>query len=138
MKSLGTKKWRLWMLLAAYVALLAHAFVPHHHHSDFTAYVNVKSCPHDHHDHSPAEYPSPNHSGDCETLKNILLSHAFSEAFHLSAEPILLFPEIFANSGLPPVAEMSAWAGIRLRWDSVPLPDSFTENTNRRGPPTLI
>ena len=126
------------MLLAAYMAVLAHAFVPHHHHSDFTAHINAKSCPHDHHDHSPAEFPNPDHYGDCETLKNVLLSEAFSDAFQFSAQPIVLFPEILVNCGLPPITEMSADAGIRLRWDTAPIPDPFTENTSRRGPPSLV
>lgn len=138
MKSLGNQKWRLLLLLTAYVVLLAHAFVPHHHHSDFTAFVNTKSCPHHgHHDHSPLDHPEPIQSGDCETLKNILLTDDDADNTCVSALVATLYPEIFAYSALPPTAEMAVDTGTRLRWGLDSLPDSFTENISRRGPPAL-
>lgn len=75
-----------WLVVMAYVMLLAHVFVPHHHHDDQTAFINLTYCPHDHHhgneDHHGHESHEHTHtasctgSGQCETLKHTLLKNS--------------------------------------------------------------
>lgn len=168
MDRLRSHKWIFWTLVIAYVALLAHAFVPHHHHNDQTAFINLKACPHGHHGDGgmhghygdgnmhghPAAAPSPfghqvhqehqpgdplphSAAGDCETLKNILLTdHQLDEP---GAVPtgLLFYTDLSYSIRLPEIATFSVFAGSRLRWEPTYSPGIYYESAGLRGPPAL-
>lgn len=140
MKSLGNPKWRILLLLSAYVALLAHAFIPHHHHSDYTAFVNAKSCPHEHHGHADTDPVAPvhsDHSVQCETLQHVLLSDTQADQSWVAYDGPELIAEVSTRFMLFAVVENEVFQGTRLRWVLDVLPDFISKNTSRRGPPTL-
>lgn len=69
-----------WLLALAYVALIAHVFIPHHHHGEQTAFLDFKSCPHVQHEHAGNEHQDHADDatqtpfslpGECETLKYV-------------------------------------------------------------------
>lgn len=142
MKSLGNPKWRLLLLLSAYVALLAHAFIPHHHHSDYTAFINAKSCPHEHHGHVDTDPVAPAHSAhsdQCETLQHVLLSDTQTDQSGVTddVDGSNLIAEVLTAFMPLAVVENEVFQGTRLRWIPDVLPDLISKNTSRRGPPTL-
>lgn len=53
--------------VGVYLMVLAHFFIPHHHHNDFSTHFSKDSC---HHEHEVDSDVSPLHAGleDCEIL----------------------------------------------------------------------
>lgn len=97
-----------WLLAFAYITLLAHAFVPHHHHDDHTAFLNLKTCPHDHahdselHHHESHENQSAPCTGssECVTLKHTLLKGVAWDTQDIENST---YPIAIITSGLQPV-----------------------------------
>lgn len=152
MKPLRTQKWMFWTLVIAYAALLAHAFVPHHHHGDHTAFINAKACPHGHHGdggmhtdhgdrahagHQPGDPSAPSAAGDCETLKNILPTDHQLDGSDATPYELLLYTGLSFPVRLPDVAIHLVFAGSRLRWEPICPQGIYDESTGLRGPPAL-
>lgn len=124
-----------WLIVTAYLALLAHAFIPHHHHGEQVAYLNHMSCPHDHTDTDhAAEHTQP--AVDCETLKNILLNESQSSVSDLMADSwpttdTALFPSLsHVTWGLP--VGTSHFQHLPLSFTGLSL-----DSQDLRGPPAF-
>ena len=133
-------------MVTAYVALLAHAFVPHHHHSDHTAFVNAKTCPHGHHEHygpagqhehQPDDPMAPSAAGDCETLKNILPTNHQLDGSGAIPHELFLYTGLSFPVRLPDIATHLIFAGAWIRWVPTYSPGIYYESTGLRGPPAL-
>lgn len=116
MGALKRKHLITWLVIMAYVLLLAHVFVPHHHHDDQTAFINLTCCPHDHQHphgentgHEPcADRHTASCSGSvqCETLKHTLLKNSVLDLpdFKVSGFPlfdIISVPSLEKTNCLP-------------------------------------
>lgn len=127
------------VLVTAYMALLAHAFVPHHHHGEHTAFLNHKDCPHGHHDHheheDTAAVPNTCHGGECETLKNVWVKDSQQK---VSLQPAPENPDLnyFLGADFPFLWEgWRAYDGLSFRDVPISFYNLSVESNNLRGPP---
>ncbi len=84
MKIKGVNTWRLIIMVTAYVTLLSHAFIPHHHHDDVVHFGKDGCSSTTHHaEHHPA-HADPLPFSDCNTIKNVILSihHSDESSFY--------------------------------------------------------
>ena len=74
MEKVTKKHFISYLLAMAYMALLAHVVLPHHHHQE-TAYFNVSTCPVDGHEWQ--DHAKANHNHTCESDSEcVTLNHA--------------------------------------------------------------
>ena len=136
MKRRLSRKMMFFVLVAAYLALLAHAFVPHHHHGEHTAFLNHKACPHEHHEHPPASTtPDTEHGGECETLKNVYLpDNQQKGSFQVDPGGLDIHP--FIGSDAP--FSLEQWTDQEsLVFKDIPINyyNLYVEPDRMRGPP---
>ena len=133
MKSLQLYRRMVWVLAMAYLALLAHAFVPHHHHQDGnTAFVNHKTCPEDIGD--PHSHPS--YTSDCETLKHTLLREGDTGGF----QPTSVFLPDLSSLFLPErsdLPEISLDTKTWIVWKTEDPKQGLSNASGLRGPPYI-
>lgn len=128
----------VWTMVTAYLSLLAHAFVPHHHHGSGTAFLNHKVCPFeqqschgDENDHKPAA----NAIADCETLKHTWLKTSTQDDY--SFERVVSL--VWAIIPLPRYTDESVSTTgkkPRIPWLTGHVSTTHKECNGLRGPPS--
>lgn len=64
----------LYIRISVYMMVLAHFFIPHHHHTDFTTHLNSSQCSHQHgSDDEDSNSVVINDFSDCELLAYTLI-----------------------------------------------------------------
>lgn len=150
MKGQLSRKMMFFVLMVAYLALLAHAFVPHHHHGEHTAFFNHKACPHEHQEHhadlehhahlheDASSDPNNCQGGDCKTLKHVWIKDNQQKSI-VQPAPESLDLNCFLTSYFSFLLE-----GVNPdeRWPNNPIPINFynlsVEASSLRGPPALV
>lgn len=136
-----------WLLALAYVALIAHVFIPHHHHGEHTAFLDFKSCPHEQHeqhDHTGHQHQgnadNASHTpfgtvGECETLKYVWIQDQQISIPDADLPGVFLLPD-FELIGLHLALPLSGPLGIKHRHsDSGSYTSYITLSQGLRAPP---
>ena len=132
MKKISVNRMRFGWLVLAYLALLAHAFVPHHHHADHTAHLNSTECVE--HTHSQ-ETEAPAESAECITLNHALINaHSEQADFSISSDDFVFLQvqPLLCNFDLA-----TAPPTFTLRASDRDMQKISPLDFQRRGPPIL-
>lgn len=127
-------------LVIAYIALLCHAFIPHHHHvDDSTIHFTMEACAsgHHHHDHDH-QLPKDLCISSCETINHVLLNQHDVDAnqtFVLDLSDVFWFYGASFN-----LSNRLATFELSIKWGDYPerLPVIYPSLLSFRGPPHLV
>lgn len=140
MKGNVVKKRRYFALVIAYIALLCHAFIPHHHHvDDHTVHFTSEACTSGHqHQDTDHQHPLNHCISSCQTINHVLLNQHEVDtdiAFVLDLSDVFWFfgASHYYSSSLS-IIELS------FKWGDVPerLPVIYPSQLSFRGPPSNV
>lgn len=127
-------------LVIAYIALLCHAFIPHHHHvDDSTIHFTLEPCTsvHSHHDHDH-QTSKDQCISSCETINHVLLNQHevdVDQVFVLDLSGVFWFygASLNLSSRLSTFEFFFNWEDYLER-----LPVIYPSLLSFRGPPQLV
>lgn len=134
-------RYKVGLLVIAYLALLLHAFIPHHHHFDnHQIFIGDTHDCHSHTGQNESQHHSGHSPGECSTIQHSLKSLSYS----YNSDDV--FSDISKFPSLHPVFQNFIFAYPGLDWyadypipDIIPLVDyALITVALFRGPPDLI